>query len=165
MTPQQAAAVVGEASQLVEQWITRTGHGRRALTTLPSGALDFDRVSFWYDAEREFALEDVSFRIPFGKTTAIVGTSGSGKTTLATRLAVRLAQLMPQRIALLDLDLFFDDAALQLDLNPSMSLASAAAEHLQELDPHTLNRYLSDHPSSLRVLIGATNPNLSRSCW
>ena len=83
---------------------------------------------------------------------------GSGKTTLATRLAVRLAQLMPQRIALLDLDLFFDDAALQLDLSPSVSLANAAEEHLQELDPQTLNRYLSDHPSSLRVLIGATNP-------
>ncbi len=34
MTSQQAADVVGEASQLVERWISRTGHGRRALTTL-----------------------------------------------------------------------------------------------------------------------------------
>jgi ribonuclease R len=34
MTPQQAADVVGEASQLVEQWIARTGRGRRALTSL-----------------------------------------------------------------------------------------------------------------------------------
>jgi ribonuclease R len=34
LTPQQAADVVGEASQLVEQWVQRQGHGRRALTRL-----------------------------------------------------------------------------------------------------------------------------------
>ena len=35
MTPQQAADVVGEASQLVERWVARTaGRGRRALTNL-----------------------------------------------------------------------------------------------------------------------------------
>jgi ribonuclease R len=34
LTPQQAAEVVGEASQLVERWVTSRGHGRRALTSL-----------------------------------------------------------------------------------------------------------------------------------
>jgi ribonuclease R len=34
MTPQQAAEVVGEASRLVDQWVSRQGHGRRALTSL-----------------------------------------------------------------------------------------------------------------------------------
>jgi len=34
MSPQQAAEAVGEASQLVEQWVSRQGHGRRALTSL-----------------------------------------------------------------------------------------------------------------------------------
>jgi len=34
MTPQQAAEVVGEASQLVEEWVSSRGHGRRALTSL-----------------------------------------------------------------------------------------------------------------------------------
>ena len=34
MTPQQAADVVGEASQLVFDWVARTGRGRRALTSL-----------------------------------------------------------------------------------------------------------------------------------
>jgi ribonuclease R len=34
MTPQQAAEVVGESSQLVEQWVSGRGHGRRALTSL-----------------------------------------------------------------------------------------------------------------------------------
>ncbi len=34
MTPQQAADVAGEASQLVSDWVARTGRGRRALTRL-----------------------------------------------------------------------------------------------------------------------------------
>jgi len=34
MTPQQAADVIGEASQVVEQWVSSRGHGRRALTSL-----------------------------------------------------------------------------------------------------------------------------------
>jgi ribonuclease R len=34
ITPQQAAELVGEASQLVERWVVRRGHGRRALTSL-----------------------------------------------------------------------------------------------------------------------------------
>ncbi len=39
LTPQQAADVVGEASQLVERWVVRTGRGRRALTSLVLRAL------------------------------------------------------------------------------------------------------------------------------
>ncbi len=34
LTPQQAADVIGEASQLVEQWVASTGRGGRALTSL-----------------------------------------------------------------------------------------------------------------------------------
>ena len=34
ITPQQAAEVVGEASQLLERWVAQRGHGRRALTSL-----------------------------------------------------------------------------------------------------------------------------------
>jgi ribonuclease R len=34
ITPQQAADIVGEASQLVEEWVKARGHGGRALTSL-----------------------------------------------------------------------------------------------------------------------------------
>ncbi|HUE26697.1 MAG TPA: RNB domain-containing ribonuclease [Solirubrobacteraceae bacterium] len=34
ITQQQAAEIIGEASQLVEQWVSTRGHGRRALTSL-----------------------------------------------------------------------------------------------------------------------------------
>ncbi len=39
LTPQQAAEIVGEASQLVDRWVSAHGHGRRALTSLVLRAL------------------------------------------------------------------------------------------------------------------------------
>jgi len=45
----------------------------------------FENVSFHYDAKREI-LRDVSFNIPAGTITAVVGQSGAGKSTLARLL-------------------------------------------------------------------------------
>jgi CRP-like cAMP-binding protein len=83
---------------------------------------------------------------------------GAGKTTLAVNLAVGLAELIPGRVGLLDLDLLFDDAALLLNLTPTTSLATLPEAELEHLDPRTLSNYLVEHESSLRVLVGATRP-------
>jgi subfamily B ATP-binding cassette protein MsbA len=48
-----------------------------------TGAIDFQNVSFRYEKDGRTVLEDVSFSVPAGSTTALVGHSGSGKTTLA----------------------------------------------------------------------------------
>jgi len=45
----------------------------------------FEHVSFHYDSKREI-LRDVSFNIPAGTITAVVGQSGAGKSTLARLL-------------------------------------------------------------------------------
>ena len=50
------------------------------LTSIEKG-VTFEKVSFAYDRARE-VIKKVSFTIPIGKTTAIVGPSGSGKSTL-----------------------------------------------------------------------------------
>jgi len=47
------------------------------------GAVEFRKVSFVYDSSEKAVLEDVSFKVPAGSITALVGHSGSGKTTLA----------------------------------------------------------------------------------
>ena len=49
-------------------------------------AVEFRSVSFRYEAGQPLALQDVSFSIPAGKTTAIVGESGAGKSTLMALL-------------------------------------------------------------------------------
>lgn len=49
----------------------------------------FENVSYSYGAGRdaELALDDVSFTLPEGTVTALIGPSGSGKSTIATLLA------------------------------------------------------------------------------
>jgi ABC-type multidrug transport system fused ATPase/permease subunit len=58
--------------------------GTRSFTGVHD-AVEIRNVSFSYSAERD-ALHEVSFRLPAGKTVALVGQSGSGKTTLAMLL-------------------------------------------------------------------------------
>lgn len=52
---------------------------------ISGGELVFDHVEFGYSSERKI-LKDVSFRIPPGKTIAVVGPSGAGKSTLSRLL-------------------------------------------------------------------------------
>lgn len=46
----------------------------------------FENVSFRYDAESAAVLDGVSFTIPMGCTTALIGASGAGKTTIVNLL-------------------------------------------------------------------------------
>ncbi len=58
----------------------------------------FEHVDFWYDKRRPI-LRDISFRIPAGKTVAIVGPTGSGKSTIA-RLILRFYDVTGGQILL-----------------------------------------------------------------
>ena len=48
---------------------------------LRGASIEFDKVNFGYDGRRQI-LHDISFKVPAGKTVAIVGASGAGKSTL-----------------------------------------------------------------------------------
>ena len=56
-----------------------------SLLRIAKGRVQFEAVSFSYDAERPI-LKDVSIDIPAGQTIAIVGPSGSGKSTIGRLL-------------------------------------------------------------------------------
>ncbi|WP_317040444.1 peptidase domain-containing ABC transporter [Hymenobacter coccineus] len=71
---------LGQVQTLEEEEVP----GKAYLPTLPAGrCLVLRNVSFVYPgAGNKSTLHNLSFTIPAGKTTAIVGASGSGKTTL-----------------------------------------------------------------------------------
>ena len=52
---------------------------------LGQASVSFENVGFSYD-ERRQVLNDISFKIPAGKTVAVVGHSGAGKSTLSRLL-------------------------------------------------------------------------------
>ncbi len=53
--------------------------------TVKGGEVSFENVRFDYDVRRSI-LKGVSFRVPAGKTVAVVGPSGSGKSTIGRLL-------------------------------------------------------------------------------
>ena len=60
------------------------------------GEIVFENVSFAYDKDRGI-LEDVSFRVPAGRTLAIVGPSGAGKSTIS-RILFRFYDIRHGRV-------------------------------------------------------------------
>lgn len=61
--------------------------------------LSFEHVSFSYTKDSKPVLEDNHFKVPKGKTTAIVGGTGSGKSTIA-KLLLRLNDVTSGQITL-----------------------------------------------------------------
>ncbi|MFW3612039.1 energy-coupling factor transporter ATPase [Staphylococcus caprae] len=49
----------------------------------PMNIIEFKNVSFQYQSDSAFTLNNVSFSVPIGKWTSIVGHNGSGKSTIA----------------------------------------------------------------------------------
>lgn len=78
---------------------TSTGGGPNPPATFTglNASIVFDRVSFRYPGQADWALENVSFELKKGEHAAIVGPSGSGKTTVG-QLLLRLYEPVGGRI-------------------------------------------------------------------
>jgi pilus assembly protein CpaE len=81
---------------------------------------------------------------------------GSGKTTVCTNLAVGLARIEPNNVAVIDLDLQFGDIASALRLTPGHSFVDAVRAPLA--DAMTLKTFLTPHASNLWSLCGPETP-------
>lgn len=82
---------------------------------------------------------------------------GVGKSTIAVNLAVAIAQLSKKKTAIIDLNLQFGDVAMLLDLLPQRTISDLVGEP-DYLDPATLESYLLDHNSGIKVLPAPLRP-------
>ena len=96
-----------------------------------------------------------------GQLITVFGTKGGiGKTFLATNLAVSLAQLNGERVALVDLDLDFGNAALALNIIPQFTIADVVNE-VANLDQDMMESYLIPHSSGIRLLAANAEPQMT----
>ena len=84
---------------------------------------------------------------------------GVGTTTVAVNVAVALATRVPNRVAIIDLDLQFGQVATHLNIAPRLSLADLAHDDVALRDPAGLAPYLERHASSLAVFAAPSTPD------
>ncbi|MDW7740440.1 MAG: AAA family ATPase [Bacillota bacterium] len=96
-----------------------------------------------------------------GKMITVFGTKGGiGKTFVATNLAVSLAEYNGNRVALVDLDLDFGNAALALNIIPKFTISDVVNE-IAHLDQDLLESYLIPHSSGVKLLAANAQPQMT----
>lgn len=109
-------------------------------------------------ARRREAVHPSEDAAPKGRVITVLGPKGgAGKTMIAANLAVGIAQVTPEDIAVVDLDLQFGDLASALQLVPEHTIAETTS-HRGALDATTLKVFLTAHPSKLYALAAPQNP-------
>jgi pilus assembly protein CpaE len=92
------------------------------------------------------------FKKATGKGFVFVGSKGgSGVTTIASNFAVFLAKESGAKVALVDMDLYLGDAALNLGMKPQFTMLDALKNE-QRLDSEFVATLLAKHDSGLMVL-------------
>ena len=96
-----------------------------------------------------------------GQIVTVFGTKGGiGKTFVATNLAVTLAREKGSRVALVDLDLDFGNAALALNIIPRFTISDVINE-VALLDQDLLESYLISHSSGVKLLAANAEPQMT----
>jgi pilus assembly protein CpaE len=108
-------------------------------------------------APRELAGE--AALVPSGTVVVVLhGKGGVGATSLAVNTAVALATADASRVALLDLNLEFGNAAVLLDVQPKSTLAELAGVAVADLDEDSFARCVAAHRSGVRVVVCSAGP-------
>ncbi|GAC1422870.1 MAG: ABC transporter ATP-binding protein [Acidobacteriaceae bacterium] len=112
-------------------------------------AIRFDHVTFQYQPDAPAALDNVSFQIPAGLTTALVGASGSGKTTVVNLL---LGLYRPDAGAA-----YVDDTPLdELDRSDWLKLIAVAGQDVDLVEGSVLeNIKMADLQASEEMITSA----------
>lgn len=129
--------IMTSAARLDEVMNTPSQAGEKSLEK--ADAYVFDKVSFSYDKKTN-VIENLSFEVPSGKFTALVGPSGSGKSTLL-RLMAR----------------FWDNDKGAISVNHADILTLKPKNLLQNISMVMQNTYLFRDTIKNNILFGRTN--------
>ena len=97
-----------------------------------------------------------------GRVIAVFGPKGGvGRTTLAVNLAVAAATELGQRTCLVDASFQFGDVGVLLNLNPKNKSVADLLPELQSGDFESLDTFLINHSSGIRVLLAPPSPEMA----
>ena len=110
------------------------------------------------DASQETPGDGVVMAAPRRIVTVFSPKGGVGTTMIATNIALVAANLRPDRVVLVDLDLQFGGVAAQLDIEPKQTLADVARDASALKSSELLRGYAVKHGSGLHVLCAPPTP-------
>ena len=147
--------------------------------TVTDGTVDFDNVSFSYEADgREIVIKDLSLHIPGGVKAALVGESGAGKSTIVSLLArfyewqsgsIRIdgtdiddvtQRSLHDSIGFVQQNVFLFDASIKENLRYGRSDATDE-EMWQALKDANLYDFVASLPDGLDTEVGERGTRLS----
>jgi pilus assembly protein CpaE len=86
---------------------------------------------------------------------------GVGRTTIAVNLAVAAATDLGQKVVLVDASFQFGDVGVLLNLNPKNKSIADLAPELETGDPESLDTFVINHSSGIRVLLAPPSPEMA----
>jgi pilus assembly protein CpaE len=130
----------------------------------PSKLVDSIYRSYQAEKKKQAVVQGrvkVQKKLNRGQIITVFGTKGGvGKTFVATNLAVSLAHHNGGRVALVDLDLDFGNAALALNIIPRFTISDVVNE-VAQLDQDLLESYLISHNSGVKLLAANAQPQMT----
>lgn len=141
--------------------------------------IEFDKVSFQYEDNQRWVLEDVSFRIEKGNLVSVVGSSGSGKTTLVdlllgqmepTQGTIKISGYLPKEcvrqfpgaIGYVPQEIYLIQGTLKENLCIGMNVDAVDNEWIWDsLEKAEISNWIASLPEGLETLIAEGGSNLS----
>ena len=117
----------------------------KAIKTLRAGAVDYISMPV-IKTDLEESLKKVNQTVQQSETkgrilTVFSNKGGIGKTAIATNLAVELAKITKEKVALLDLNLQLGDVSTFLDVKPTFDISYVLNSNVEKSEEFILNTF------------------------